>query len=297
METRTNFAMRGTAALGLVLAGVVVGCASRPTAPAAAPTETASRYEAATDLAEHDSHHHCGGLAMLVAMSLESLGGDPGQQLAIDDIRGDLYRRMEPARTAEQALLQALADGVVADFIDPARVEDALARLASTTTGLSETFTADLNQLHSILKPEQRAALVDKVEAHWLVWQHANGEDSTGTQRRPRLDRLTAELSLTPAQVEKVRSALDSAQERSRPMAFEEVEARVRAFDTFRSGSSFDPSGLGSGGPSAHLASWGAARMAYFFEALNPVLTSDQRTKLADILRAHARDTEEQQPS
>lgn len=297
--TRTNFAMRrGTAALGLVLlAGMASGCASTPTTPVVAPSETIRREKMATDLADHDSHHHYGGLGMLVAMSLETHDVDPGQQLAIGDIRADLCRRMQPARAAEQALLQALADGVAADLIDAARVEDALARLASATSGVSETtIAADLAQLHSVLRPEQRAALVDKVEAHWTLWQRANDEEPSATPRRARLDRLAAELSLTPTQIEKVRSALDSVQGRSRPMAFEEIEARVRAFDTFRN-DSFDPSGLASDGPSAHLASWGATHMALVFEALNPVLTSDQRTKLADILRAHARDTEEHQPS
>jgi Spy/CpxP family protein refolding chaperone len=303
MQTpRTNFAIRGTAALGLVL-GVVSGCARTPTAPAAEPaeTETTSSDEAAADLAEHDSHHHYGGLAMLVAMSLESLSVDAGQQPAVNDIRADLYKRMQPARAAEQALLEALADGVAADLIDAVRVEDALGRLTPAADGLSQPVAADLGQLHSILKPEQRAALVDKVEAHWAVWQRANGsgDDSGGAPRRgrlDRLDRLTRELSLTSAQVERVRSALSSPEEQSRPMAFEEIEARVRALDTFR-GDSFDPSDLASEGPSAHLASWGAARMAHFFEALSPVLTSDQRTKVSGLLRAHAHDTEEQQPS
>jgi hypothetical protein len=300
-KTTTN--RRPTSAFGLVLAAIACGCAGPNTAPAAAPTDTAigdgsheSDDRAAADLVEHDSHHHYGGLPMLVAMSLETLGVDPGQQLAVNEVRANLYRRMQPARAAEQALLQALADGVAADLIDASRVDDALARLASAKSTLSGSVPADLSQLHSVLKPEQRAALVDKVEAHWMLWQRANGEAPSGPPSRARLDRLTAELGLTPTQVEKVRAGLDAVKEGSRPMAFEEIEARVRAFESFR-GDSFDPEPLASDDPGAHLASWGAARMARFFETLNPVLTSDQRIKLADMLREHASHTEEEQPS
>jgi Spy/CpxP family protein refolding chaperone len=289
---RTSIAVRrGTAAFALMLALATYGCAGSNTAPAVAPDE-ATNDEAAADLMEHDSHHHYGGLPMLVAMSLETLGVDPGQQLAVNDIRADLYRRMQPARAAEQTLLHALADGVAIGLIDASRVDDALDRLASANNGLSEAVAADLCDLHSILKPEQRAAVVDKVEAHWMLWQRANGEGPSETLRRSRLDGLTKELGLTPSQVEKVRAGLEATREGSRPMAFQEVEARVQAFESFR-GYSFDPSPLASDAPSSHLASWGAARMAQFFEALNPVLTAEQRTKLADRLREHAKHTEE----
>jgi Spy/CpxP family protein refolding chaperone len=279
----------------LVLPGAALACNHASAPPPAVPVDVVD--EAADDVTEHDSHHHYGGLAMLVAMSLDTLGIDPAQLPAVDDVRRDLYERMEPARAAERALLQALADGVAADLIDSARVEDALSRLASATTGLSERTATDLSQLHSILRPEQRAALVDKVDAHWTLWQRANGEDPSGAEkRRGRLDKLTIELELTPAQVEKVRAGIEAAREGSRPMAFEEIEARVHAFEAFR-GESFDPTPLASDAPSVHLASWGAARMARFFETLSPVLDTDQRSKLAGILRDHASHTEDQRPS
>lgn len=289
-------------ALSLILMAVVpcaaLGCTHASAPPPATPaTEVATDDEAADDVAEHDSHHHYGGLAMLVAMSLDTLGIDPGQQPAVDDVREDLYRRMGPARASEQALLQTLADGVAADLIDSARVEDALARLASTTSGLSDGVAVDLSNLHSILRPEQRAALVDKVDAHWTLWQRANGEGASGDAKRwGRLDKLTVALALTPAQVEKVRAGVDGAREGSRPMAFEEIEARIHAFEAFR-GESFNPTPLASDAPSVHLASWGAARMAKFFETLSPLLSADQRAKLAGMLRDHASHTEEQRPS
>ena len=295
--SKTVIAMgRGPAAALSVALTALCACGGARTAPAAAPVETVSNDEATVDVAEHDSHHHYGGLPMLVAMSLDTLGVDASQQRAVDNIRSDLYRRMGPARSAEQALLQTLADGVAAGTIDTSKVDDALARLAAVTSGLSDAVALDLTGLHAVLRSEQRAALVDKVEAHWTLWQRANGEDPSGVGRRARFDRLAAELSLTPAQVQKVRASLDAVRDDSRPMAFEEVEARVQAFEAFR-GDAFDAAPLASDGPSAHLASWGAARMAQFFETLNPVLTSDQRTKLASILHEHANHTEEQQPS
>jgi hypothetical protein len=50
-----------------------------------------------------------------------------------------------------------------------------------------------LNQLHAVLTPEQRAALVDKVEAHWTIWQNANSEP-VGPSRPGYLESLASEL-------------------------------------------------------------------------------------------------------
>ena len=45
---------------------------------------------------------------------------------------------------------------------------------------------------------------------------------------------------------------------------------------------------LPASGANAHLVGWGAAQMAHFVETASPVLTSEQRAKLAQRLRDHA---------
>ena len=69
---------------------------------------------------------------------------------------------------------------------------------------MHEAVAESLNQLHAALTPEQRAALVDKVEAHWEVWKKTNGQDEkAGDAAHPgHLDRLAKDLNLAPDQVD-----------------------------------------------------------------------------------------------
>src|ERR1700728_3448022 len=73
----------------------------------AEPTEA----EAAAGLREHHRHHH-GGVALFVAMSLETLGIDEARHPQIEKIRADLYGCLAPGRAAEKTLLGVIADGV-----------------------------------------------------------------------------------------------------------------------------------------------------------------------------------------
>ena len=68
-----------------------------------------------------------------------------------------------------------------------------------------------------------------------------------------------------------------------------EVEGHMQAFGTAFKADTFDAKTLGTeSDANKHIASWGATRMARFFEAAAPVLTPDQRTKLAARMREHA---------
>jgi hypothetical protein len=64
-------------------------------------------------------------------------------------------------------------------------------------------------------------------------------------------------------------------------------EAHVHAFSTAFAGRSFNAKAVTSNA-NAHLASRGATRMAIFYETVTPLLTPEQRTKLAAELREHA---------
>jgi Spy/CpxP family protein refolding chaperone len=216
-------------------------------------------------------------------MSLDTLGISPEQKPAVQKIRSDLHARMEPARAAEQSLLGALADGLAAGALDLAKVDAATAQLASTAAGVHDASTDALNQLHSVLTPPQRAALVDKLEAHWSVWQRANADEND------LLTQLSADLTLTPDQIDKIRASQGEAMKTLPRFDPQEVTAHIRAFgDAFRA-QTFDAKALTSGSAAtAHMVGWGAAHMAHFIESVSPMLTPEQRAKLAQILREHA---------
>ena len=68
-----------------------------------------------------------------------------------------------------------------------------------------------------------------------------------------------------------------------------EGDAHLKAFGAAFEADTFDAKTVTTAGPAnAHLATWGATRMAHFYEAVTPVLTPDQRTKLAEHLREHS---------
>jgi Spy/CpxP family protein refolding chaperone len=304
-----------------LLALAPVGCASQGTPPPATPvgmsttsnvTPTASPAsttvdnddELTADLREHHRHHN-GGFAMFVAMSLDSLGSESGptpgagdtspqQSAAITKIQSDIYAALRPAQVAEKDVLSTLADGIAAGSIEKARVDTAIMQLSAAAAGAREGITDSLNQLHSVLTPAQREALVDKVEAHFEVWGDVNSEDDSTDRNihEGHLRRVATEIGLSPDQVDKIRATFKESMAGTMGMPFDpkESEAQVAAFGHAFMGESFDAKTLSSGAAAnTHMVTWGARRMAHFYEAVSPVLTADQRVKLADSLRWHAR--------
>lgn len=268
-----------------------------PPAPAdSAATAAASssdEEDATNDLMEHHRHHHHGGITRFIVMSIDTLGVSPEQTAAVEKIQVDLRSKLEPARAADQAFMSLLADGIAAGSIDKAKVDVSIAKIAATTTKAQAASEEALRELHGVLTPPQRAALVDKIDAHWHVWEDANetAEATEPAHESGRLAHLTRELSLTPEQVEKIKTSMHAAGSPNMKYDRKEVQARVEAFGAAFSGESFDPKALHAKGTDvvdAHLASGGATRMAHFLEAVTPVLTADQRAKLAQTLRDHA---------
>jgi Spy/CpxP family protein refolding chaperone len=248
---------------------------------------------AAAELADHHRHHH-GGFVMFIAMSLSSLGTTPDQESAITKVRSDLRAKMQPAQDAEKALLSILADGVAAGTLDPTKVEAAVAHVSAASADVAAATADALNQLHAVLTAPQRAAVADKLEAHMQVWRSANAdaEGPSGTgQAGGRLATVAQSIGLTPDQVDKVRKSFDSTMNLagSRPDSGE-AETYVKSFGAAFASDAFDAHGLtnNSGAENGRIAGSGATAMARFYEALTPVLTPDQRTKVAATLRSHA---------
>jgi Spy/CpxP family protein refolding chaperone len=285
---------------GLILMSglAFVGCATQSAegpgttntgTDAAAANGSAGDDEASTSLEEYHRHHHAGGVPSFIALSLDTLGAEPEKKAQIEKLDADLHQKMAPARDAEKNLMQVLADGVAAGQVDTAKVDAAVAQVTSTSTAAHDAVADSLNQLHAILSPAERAALVEKVQAHWEVWRHVNHEAQPGG-REPggRLAALTEELSLTPDQVEKISTGLGKPAEHPEHFDPKDAESHVQAFATAFAADTFDAKTL-STGPAANgaLSSHGATRMVHFYETVTPILTADQRTKLAEHLREH----------
>jgi Spy/CpxP family protein refolding chaperone len=247
--------------------------------------------ESTADLAEHHRHHHHGGFAMFIAMSLDSLNITPDQTAAIDKIRTDMLARMSAAHDAEKLVLLAVADGIAAGKIDPVKVDPAIAHVTHTAAGVHEAVADSLNALHATLTPPQRVALVDKVEAHFDVWQDTNAPDEPAARdaHGGQLGRLAKELELSPQQIEAIRASFTSSMSGVAKLERAEAEDHMKAFAAAFASDPFDAKTLASGAAvNAHMATWGITRTVHFYEAVVPVLTPEQRQKLADSVRRHA---------
>jgi Spy/CpxP family protein refolding chaperone len=256
--------------------------------------------ESTADLAEHHRHHHHGGFAMFIAMSLDSLNATPEQAAAITKIRTDMYAAMAPAHDAEKAVLLALADGIEANNIDQSRVHAAIAQLTGAAAGVQDAVAGSLNALHATLTPPQRAALVDKVEGHFEVWHHTNAPDEAATRdtHGGHLGKLANELALSPPQVETIRASFASSISGVPHFDRAEADAHIKAFGDAFASDTFDAKALAAGGSvNAHMATWGITRTVHFYKAVLPVLTPEQRAKLAHDIRRHANYQHNEMPS
>jgi Spy/CpxP family protein refolding chaperone len=247
--------------------------------------------EATADLAEHHRHHSHGGVAMFIAMSLDGLGTSSDQDQAIAKIQADMHAKMAPAHDAEKAVLLVVADGVAAGAIDHGKLDAAISELATASAGVHDAVADSLNQLHATLTPAQRAALVQKVEAHFEVWAHVNSQDEDASKdaHGGHLAQLAKELALTPDQVEQVRASFEQAGEKAPRFDRAEADAHLKAFGDAFQGDTFDAKTLTTGRDvNAHMAVWGMRRMIRLYEALTPVLTPEQRAKVSELIRRHA---------
>ena len=238
-----------------------------------------------------DRHRHAhGGVMTFVAMSIDTLGLPADKRAQAEKIQSDLQAKLAPARDAEQTVLSTIADGVAAGNVDTAKVDSAIAQLGTAAGNVQASANADaLNQLHTLLDANQRRALVDKVMAHWSVYKHVNSdEEASSHEHGSRLAKLATELSLTPDQVDKISASLKSDKSHFEPKG---MESHVQAFGTAFIGDSFDATRFvlpGGNDPNSGAATGGATKTAHFYEAVTPVLTPEQRTKLADSLRRYS---------
>jgi Spy/CpxP family protein refolding chaperone len=277
-------------AIGLLVAtGSMLGCmGSSGGLPPATAGLTAD--DESDGLFEHDRYHHHGGVTLLVAMSLDTLGVSADQHLAVEKIRGDLHTSMSRSLAAEQSLVGLLAEGVASGSMDAAKVDAAVVSVSVAANGVTEGSVNALDELHAVLTPAQRTALVDKVESHWAVWQAANAEFSGPVYPSDgHLAALAEAIGLTVEQMERIRAALQQQQRDAPKFDPQQAAAYVRAFGEGFRAAQFDARALvGASQASAHMVGWGAAHMARFVKTVSPTLTAEQRLRFAQRLREHA---------
>jgi Spy/CpxP family protein refolding chaperone len=291
----------------LVLAGAVVAACEATTgqsktpagagAPEGVPADSVAEEEKspeADELRSFHRHHHVGFIGFAL-MSIPSLGVPPAEQAAVEKIRLDIDARFRPEHEAEAALLSVVADGVAAGTIDIPKVDAATAKLADVSTTMDDATNDALNQLHAVLSPPERDALVLKVQAHFMIWHRANADleaQPNQEQEGGHIHHMAQVLGLSPDQVQKIDATFTEsikALAAARGFDHKAAEDHLTAFVTAFPSEHFDAKTLTTADKAnSNVASWGALRMVRMYEAMVPVLTPDQRTKLAALLREHA---------
>jgi Spy/CpxP family protein refolding chaperone len=173
--------------------------------------------------------------------------------------------------------------------MDRGKIDATITQLEGSANGMQACSSQALNELHKVLSPAERAALVDKVQAHWEVWQQVNYEpEGTDEGQRARLAELTRELDLSAEQAKQISAAVNAA---FVGMAgkFDPIAANVtlqKLCDAFAR-ESFDARELADSSD-AQVATYGSMRKARFYETVTPLLTPEQRISLAGQLREYA---------
>jgi Spy/CpxP family protein refolding chaperone len=239
--------------------------------------------------AEEHRRHHGGGVSTLIAMSIRDLDLSADQRATVDKIRSDMIEKMAPVRAADRDLSTILADGVAAGAIDKAKADKAIDKVVAQAQKVHDGTVDALVRLHAALNSAQRAELIDKLQGHFEKWKAAHGQDESEEKehRSGHLLALVRDLSLTQDEADKIKAAFKAQMKAGKPQDHEhkEVHEHLKAFETSFKADKFDPKVLSSVSADKHMARWGASRRATFLEAAAPVLTPDQRAKLAQMVR------------
>jgi Spy/CpxP family protein refolding chaperone len=269
-----------------------VATAAPPPAPEPPPPPPSPTGAEVGEGQEHREHHHAGVMG-LVVMSLNDLDLTADQKDKVEKIKAELVTKMEPAKAAGKDVANVLADGVAAGKIDRTKADAAIGKLVTQVQATHEASLASLNDLHEALTSAQRAKLIDLVTEHWEKWKAAHGKDEADDKEHHPgfLLALVREVGLTQDQADKIKASFkDNMKKSPQDHAHKEVQDHLTAFGTAFKADKFDAKKLGAGGKlaAAHMAKWGATRRERVLEVAAPILTPDQRTKLAGIIRDHA---------
>jgi Spy/CpxP family protein refolding chaperone len=287
-----NASSSGSGASAPASAAAASSVAVTPPAPTVPEQAVAADDAVNESLRDYHRHHH-GGLTTFISMAVDTLGLDEEKRASVEKIQNDLRAKTAPARDAENDLLAAIADGVAAGKLDTAKINAAVEKQAAASTSIHDATADALTQLHDALTPAERAALVDKVKAHWEVWHKVNVDEKAGNKDKGgHLAKLTTLLALTPEQVDKISAALGTDAPVTPKTDPKAEDGHVQSFATAFLADKFDPKSVASSATASagHVARHGGGRLVRFYGAVTPVLTPQQRTTLAAELREHAND-------
>jgi|HubBroStandDraft_4_1064222.scaffolds.fasta_scaffold29833_2 Spy/CpxP family protein refolding chaperone len=226
-----------------------------------------------SDTGPHQHRHHEGIVAQ--ALALPSLTA--AQRTAIERLEETRRAAEVPVKQADARLLTALATQVEQAAIDRQALAPDLQARDGAAAAAHAVDQQTLQQLHDLLTPAQRSALVDAVEA--------TGHGGDGHDRREHLAHMEERLGLSEQQEAQIASNL-RAEHQGAPDGGHHGGAgawRQAWLESFRT-DSFNATANGAQHGGGHRGD----HLENLMQAMLPVLSPTQRAQLATQLRHRA---------
>lgn len=244
-----------------------------------------SNGDAAIEARQQKALGHRGPPGTEIVEAVRALSLRDGQRAEVEKLIASVKTELAPMREAHAALALELAAQVRAGAVDRDRLAPRVKAMTDAALGSKTVLQASLGKLHGLLDGPQRAELVAELRNRHEA--HGPGPG--------RLHALAEELDLSVDQRDRIKAAVMGSLPEGHPgpkgmrkLMHEHLKAAAKAFV----GNAFDPASLHPGPglmppPGAH-----AERLVALVEAALPILTAEQRAKLADHLTAAARHPE-----
>lgn len=186
-------------------------------------------------------------------------------------------------------VLNTLADQVQSGAFDRNAIAPKVEVAAAPWRAAQEQDRAAIVELHKALTPEQRADFVEGFESEHPSHHFFGGkskEDASG--KREHFMKIASDLDLTSDQKDKLKEAFHAqggVEHPIRDAVLHRHDEGKKALEAFKT-DSFDGSGVfGAGHADKRI-----EKMLHFAEIAIPILTPEQRTKAAALLRERAKD-------
>jgi hypothetical protein len=208
------------------------------------------------------------------------------QQMLIET--GQLVRaQSEQVAAARRRLLAIIADAIASGTFADARINAGLEEVAAAARERQPAVVQALMRLHAGLSPAQRQSVVGSI--HEAMSNRSAQFRTERDQVRQRVDSVTADVGLTPAQASQIQTQIVESYQSYAPDLRDELQARAKQLDALCQafvGIYFEPAPSTTDAVPDLLAK--SNRLIAFARTLTGILTPTQRDQVAATLRQRA---------
>jgi len=252
----------------------------------AASVKTASAAQTTAPLAVNAQ-----GPARIVAEAFAEVPLRPDQRATVETLVKDADARHQQGHAAGKAFALALADQIEKGSIDEAALKTNADAMRTAMDATRADDAAALQKLHDTLDASQREALVNAVKARMKQAFHDHGKGHDGMNP---MAQLRTDLALTDDQVAQIKTAFKDqwlahrGEDHADHKGFDHHARGAKMFEGFVK-DDFDAKAAFPAPPADH-ANAGYDHMVTIAKTVLPILTPEQRTKAAAIVRTRATD-------